>query len=180
MFPGILCHYLFEKALRLGAADLSEKRIRKRLQDLTSEKFPKMKDLINLVASRVDLNAKDGKKYVLGAPKHEKLRLGGAWGCLRSVLGCLDSVLGHLRLASGMSWAAPVALLDRLRRVLGASWAALAGVLGLSWTALAAKTDKGRKKNVFSSPLGLVLASIFDGFWMSFRIILRTKGIPAR
>ena len=61
-----------EKALRLGAADLSEKRIRKRLQDLTFEKFSKMKDLINLVLSREDLNAKDGKQIRLGSSKTRK------------------------------------------------------------------------------------------------------------
>ena len=52
----------------------------------------------------------------------------------------------------------------RLGVILSASW----GVLGSSWGVLAAKTQNEQKKSEFWKPLGAVLASFLEGFWIVF------------
>ena len=102
--------------------------------------------------------------------------MGRLWRRLGVVLGRLGAVLGRLggRLAAswavfGRFWCRLGAVLGRLGGVLGPSW----GVLGRSWAGLvaswgllAAKSQQERGPCEFLCPLGAVLASFLEGFWM--------------
>ena len=105
-------------------------------------------------------------------------RLGGVSGPSWAVLGPSQDVLGRFRGALGRlgpflvpswgclgaSWGRLGAILGRLGALLGVSW----GVLGASWGLLAAKTQQEQGIPEFWCPLGAVLASFLEGFWMIF------------
>ena len=91
--------------------------------------------------------------------------LGASWG----VLGCYGPSWGHLGGVLGASWGRlgailgrPGAILSRLGALLGESWA----VLEPSWGLLAARTQQEPGPREFLDPIGPVLASFFEGFWM--------------